>query len=100
VADVTRTKRQEALLESSAAWAWWLAGYERGVESGFAEGYAAAIRVLDEAATALAALRPEVAKDADARAARAAMLAVASPEDLDARRRACAESWGLEAGAA
>lgn len=104
-----RTRRQVALTSSPAAWAWWVAGFERGVQSGYAEGYADALRVFDDAGAALAQLRPSLGIDAAlARARRAEMTRTDGvdsedqAERLAERRRRVAESWGLsaESGAA
>jgi hypothetical protein len=97
-----RTPRQDALLSSPAAWAWWLAGYERGAQSGYEQGYLDAMRVLDDAGAFLASLEPSRSGDVvAARARRTALLAAPGPaEDLAERHRLVAESWGLSEGAA
>ena len=103
---VTRTRRQTALLESPAAWAWWTDGYEHGVRAGYAAGYAAgyeaAITCLDDAARLMVETMPPTrgAEIAAARAERAAMLAERPSEDLAERHRRVAASWGLAEGAA
>lgn len=91
-----RTALQRSLLGSDAAWLWFLLGYQRGVQTGHAEGYAEGLRVLDEAGAFLATLRPSIGPDAAAaRARRAGMVAPRESEGLAERRRRVAESWGL-----
>jgi len=76
----------------------WTAGYE----AGYRAGYQAALAVLDDAATALAALRPSRA--ADTAHARPAQTRVGrrpgepdhnDPADLAAYRARIRASWGL-----
>ncbi len=102
-----RTRRQESLLTSPAAWGWWTDGYEHGYGHGYLAGLNAAAGVIaehapykDAAALLLDALdeRP-IAGLADITATlahRAAMLEPAEPtETLQERHRRVAESWGL-----
>lgn len=91
-----RTKRQEALLESDAAWKWFLLGYEAGIRDGHGAG---AQEIVDQIKAAGAELLPAargLMGLAEARAARAEMLAATTEVDNAAERHArCAESWGL-----
>ncbi len=41
-----RTPKQAALLTSDSAWAWWSDGYERGIQSGYEQGYADAVAAI------------------------------------------------------
>ncbi len=99
-----RTKRQDALLTSPAAWGWWTDGYENGWAQGYLAGINAAAGVLaehapykDAGALLVSAMNPEVGRrEAAARAHRAQMLAPARPVETPEQRHArCADSWGL-----
>jgi hypothetical protein len=75
----------------------WLAGYERGTQSGHAIGYREGATVLDDASSALAELRPTRVLDMVAARER---LAAGGPSLTPAQIRAqAAASWGLPAPA-
>lgn len=105
-----RTPLQASLLESGAAWRWWLLGYEAGCASGYTAGLNDAAGVIaehapykDAGALMVASMRPlNGAIAQQARKHRTAALAPAEPtETLEDRHRRVADSWGLgEAGAA
>lgn len=58
-----RTRIQEALATSDAAWRWFLLGLESGRAEGHAAGYADAMAVLNEAGAFLAAMKPSAMPD-------------------------------------
>jgi hypothetical protein len=76
--------------EDGAYWA----GYQRGIETGHATGYAEGLSVLDDAAGALAQLRPSKSMEIAAARARRAQRSGASLTPAEIRIRA-AQSWGL-----
>jgi hypothetical protein len=78
---------------SSYGEAYWR-GYQRGVQSGHAAGYAEGVAVLDDAASALAQLRPS--RTVGVAAARARMARAGGPSLTPHQIRAqAAVSWGL-----
>jgi hypothetical protein len=82
------------IVNLTSAGKWWLAGYQRGVQSGYAAGYAEAMAVLDDAGALLAEQRPsKVVPFARLQEIRTTYKSEAlTPEQI---RVNAAQSWGI-----
>lgn len=93
---LTRTRLQDTLFTSDAAWRWFLLGYQEGIQSGYNTGAQSIVDDLKQAGRALDMPAINRAIDAkEARDRRAAQVWPGDDETPEARRRRCAASWGL-----